>query len=126
MSNWRSKSRSRALTGVTAAIFVTLALAGAAPAAPATPKISYNRDIRPILSDNCFFCHGPDKNHRDGKFRLDERDSAVAKKAIVTGKPGDSGVVERIFSTDADELMPPPKSHKKLTPAQKETLKRWI
>ena len=84
-------------------------------------KIDYNRDIRPILSDNCFHCHGPDKNHRKGKLRLDDRDAAVAKKAIVPGKPDESELVDRIFTDDADELMPPPKSHKTLTDAQKDT-----
>jgi hypothetical protein len=97
-----------------------------ASAASASGKLGFNRDIRPILSDNCFYCHGPDKHHRDGKFRLDERDSAVAKKAIVPGKPADSSLVERIFTTDTDDLMPPPKTHKKLSAAQKEILKRWI
>ena len=91
-----------------------------------TGKLTYNRDIRPILSDNCFYCHGPDKNHRDGKFRLDDRDSSLAKKAIVPGQPDQSKLVERIFTADPDDLMPPPKTHKKLSEAQKEILKRWI
>lgn len=89
-------------------------------------KLTYNRDIRPILSDNCFYCHGPDKNHRDGKFRLDMRDSAIAKGAIVPGKTTESKLVDRIFSSDPDEVMPPPKTHKKLSAQQKEILKQWI
>jgi Protein of unknown function (DUF1553)/Protein of unknown function (DUF1549)/Planctomycete cytochrome C len=89
-------------------------------------ELSYNRDVRPILSDNCFACHGPDKNQRKAKLRLDERDVAIARKAIVPGKPGESALVGRIESKDADELMPPPDSHKKLTAAQKEILKKWI
>ncbi len=89
-------------------------------------ELSYNRDVRPILSDNCFACHGPDKNQRKGKLRLDERDVAIARKAIVPGKPGESSLVARIESAAADEQMPPPDSHKKLTAPQKEILKKWI
>lgn len=88
--------------------------------------IVYNRDIRPILSDNCFYCHGPDKNKRKGKFRLDDRESAVAKKAIAPGKPADSSLVDRIFTKDAEDLMPPPETHKALTEAQKQLLVRWV
>src|SRR6202035_5103477 len=89
-------------------------------------KVSYNRDVRAILSENCFYCHGPDKNHRDGKFRLDQRESAIAKRAIVPGKTDTSKLVDRIFTSDPDDLMPPPKTHKTLTAAQKSMLKRWI
>jgi mono/diheme cytochrome c family protein len=96
-------------------------LAGQAPA-----KISYNRDIRTILSDNCFYCHGPDKNHRKGKFRLDDSESAIKKGAITPGKPADSTLVDRIYTNDPDDLMPPPETHKKLGDAQKDLLKRWI
>ncbi len=94
-------------------------------AAEQKKAISYNRDIRPILSDNCFYCHGPDANKRKGKLRLDVREDAL-KKAIVEGKPDESELVKRIFQADPDELMPPPDSAKKLTPAQKDLLKRWI
>ena len=117
-----SRGRGVAVTLGLAALFLAVAPLCAAQ----TRKLSYNRDIRPILSENCFYCHGPDKNHRDGKFRLDERDSAIARKAIVPGKTADSKLVERIFTTDPDDLMPPPKTHKTLSAAQKETLKRWI
>lgn len=95
---------------------------GAAGGAP----ISYNRDIRPILSDNCFLCHGPDQKTRKGKFRLDVREDAIAKGAIVPGKPNESELVARIFAKNEDDLMPPTAGHKKLTPAQKELLRRWI
>jgi hypothetical protein len=96
------------------------------PAQADSNKIEFNRDIRPILSDKCFYCHGPDKNHRKGKLRLDQREDALAKKAIIPGKPTESELIARIFSTDKDELMPPPDAHKALTPAQKETLKKWV
>jgi hypothetical protein len=89
-------------------------------------QVSFNRDIRPILSDNCFYCHGPDASHRQADLRLDNRDDAVAAGAIVPGKPAESTLVSRINSTDADELMPPPESHKKLDAKQKELLARWI
>src|SRR5947208_1594940 len=91
-----------------------------------TPDIQFNRDIRPILSENCSACHGHDKNQRKAKLRLDVRDVAIECEAIVPGKPEASKLVEHIFSTDPDEIMPPPKTHKKLTAAQKDLLKRWI
>ncbi len=89
-------------------------------------ELSYNRDVRPILSDNCFACHGPDKNQRKGKLRLDDRDVAIARKAIVPGKPGESALTARIESANAEERMPPAESHKTLTAAQKTILKTWI
>jgi hypothetical protein len=94
--------------------------------AQAAEKISYNRDIRPILSDNCFHCHGFDKKTRKGKFRLDAREDAVAKGAIVPGKPEKSELINRIFATSEEDIMPPPEAHKTLTAAQKDLLKRWI
>src|SRR5438046_2385100 len=92
---------------------------------PAAEKLEYNRDVRPILSENCFACHGPDSAARKAGLRLDQRDEAIKAGVIVPGKPDDSELVERIFSDDRSHLMPPPKTLKKLTPAQKETLKRW-
>jgi hypothetical protein len=94
--------------------------------AGATEKIEFNRDIRPILSDNCFFCHGPDKKQRQADLRLDEREAAVASQAIVPSKPDKSGIIARIFSSDGDEMMPPAESPKRLTSAQKELLRRWV
>ncbi|MGZ8939053.1 MAG: PSD1 and planctomycete cytochrome C domain-containing protein, partial [Limisphaerales bacterium] len=90
------------------------------------PAIGFNQSIRPILSDNCFACHGPDAGHRKGKLRLDLRDAAVDRKAIVPGKPDESELIKRIFTNDADDLMPPADSHKVLTTAQKHLLKNWI
>jgi len=89
-------------------------------------KIEYNRDIRPILAENCFACHGPDSAARKAGLRLDQRDAAVAAEAIVPGKPDKSAVIERIFSEEKSERMPPAKTNKTLTPAQKDLLKRWI
>src|SRR4051794_7198266 len=92
----------------------------------AAERITYNRDIRPILSDNCFHCHGPDQKTRKGKFRLDVREDAVTKGAIVPGKPGESELIARIFTTNEDDMMPPREAHKALTVTQKELLRRWI
>lgn len=94
-------------------------------------KIEFNRDIRPILSDACFHCHGPDKNTRKSGLRLDLRDEALKESKlgeypIVPGKPEQSDLVRRILTDDTDEQMPPPKAHKVLTAAQKEVLKNWI
>ena len=98
---------------------------------PATKSIEFNRDIRALLSDNCFACHGPDENKRKGKLRLDVKDEAFkpAKSgdhAIVPGDLKQSQMVARITSSDPEEVMPPPKTGKKLTPAQIDLLKRWI
>jgi hypothetical protein len=107
------------------AVMAAAACCWAASGAAATP-VSFNRDIRPILSDNCFSCHGPDSSHRQADLRLDTRDDAVAAGAIVPGKPAESTLVSRINSDDSGALMPPPESHKKLDAKQKELLARWI
>ena len=110
-----------------ALLFVTLAPLAVFSAEPAVPvKIEFNRDVRPILSDNCFYCHGNDPKHREGKLRLDIREEAIAKEAFVPGKGKDSELVSRILTNDEDDLMPPPDSHKKLTQRQKDILKKWI
>ncbi|MBM3999679.1 MAG: DUF1553 domain-containing protein [Planctomycetes bacterium] len=89
-------------------------------------SIEYNRDVRPILAETCFPCHGPDSASREADLRLDQRDPAIESGAIVPRSPEESGLIERIFATDADEVMPPPDSRKALTPEQKDLLKRWI
>lgn len=112
-----------------ALLYTTLAAAistATATEPPVPAKIEFNRDVRPILSDNCFYCHGPDPKHREADLRLDMRDEAVAAKALVPGKAGESEVMARILTDDEDDLMPPPDSHKKLTQRQKEILKKWI
>lgn len=92
----------------------------------AEEPLSYNRDIRPILSNNCFFCHGFDKNARKADLRLDIREEALAAKAFVPGDIEASELAKRIASNDPDEVMPPPKSERVLKPAERELLKRWI
>ena len=94
-------------------------------------QVLFNRDVRPILSDTCFHCHGFDKKSRKADLRLDIREDAVRVTTngvvpIVPGDPGKSAILERVFSEDPEELMPPPKAHKQLTAAQKETLRRWV
>lgn len=86
--------------------------------------ISFNRHVRGILSENCFHCHGPDANKRKAELRLDEREAAV--DSLSPGNSATSELVARLFSDDADELMPPPESNRHLTQGQREILKRWI
>jgi hypothetical protein len=93
---------------------------------PVPAKIEFNRDVRPILSDNCFYCHGNDPKHREADLRLDLREEAVKAKAFLPGNAKDSELVARILTEDEDDLMPPPDSHKKLTQRQKDILKKWI
>lgn len=99
--------------------------AGAVNAADTSP-LEYNRDIRPILSENCFYCHGPDANKREGKLRLDIRAEALKQQAFIPGDAAGSELIKRLFSKDEDEVMPPPEAHRTVTSAQKEILKRWI
>ena len=86
--------------------------------------VDFNRDVRPILSNNCFACHGPDEKERKGKLRLDTQEGAL--KALTPGKPDDSELIARVASADADMLMPPPKTGKKLTAKEIETLTAWV
>ncbi len=105
-----------------------LCLAGLLSVAPVTAgdKPAYNRDIRPILAEHCFACHGPDSAARKADLRIDRRDDAVAAKAINPDRLGESELLRRVFSTDPDAVMPPPDSHKELKPEQKALLKRWV
>ena len=93
-------------------------------------EINFNRDIKPILSENCYFCHGPDQNKRKAKLRLDNFKDATAShdgvSAIVPNDPDKSELIYRIFSDDPDEVMPPPEAKLNITKAQKDTLKKWI
>jgi hypothetical protein len=93
-------------------------------------ELSFNRDIRPILSENCFYCHGQDPKHREAKLRLDLPEEAMRDRdgvrAVVPGKPDESEMIVRLLSQDRDEVMPPPKAHKQVTPEQITLLKRWI
>src|SRR6476661_3601297 len=104
----------------------TLTAIGAAEPDP----VRFNRDIRPIMSDTCFRCHGPDRNARKAGMRLDLRDEAVkptpsGRIPIVPGDPDKSEIVRRIFAEGA-AAMPPKSAHRELTAAQKDTIRRWV
>ena len=110
-------------------ILATAAIASGADSLP--ERVRFNEHIRPILSNQCFACHGPDDKHRDADLRLDKREGALADlggySAVVPGKPDASELVKRIISDDRDEVMPPPKSKKPRLPAREVALlKKWI
>ncbi len=111
---------------------VALALIGAAAAAEqGRGAIHFDRDIRPILSANCFACHGPDAGKRKANLRLDTREGLFGSGksgaiAATPRQPEASGLLKRVASHDKDELMPPPKTGKQLTSAQIALLRRWI
>ncbi|MEZ6129073.1 MAG: PSD1 and planctomycete cytochrome C domain-containing protein [Planctomycetaceae bacterium] len=112
---------------VLAACHVCLATA---PAADSDTKPDFSRDIRPILSDACFRCHGPDELTREADLRLDQRDGLFADRdgtvPVIPGDIANSELVKRVLSTDPDLVMPPPDSKKQLTSDQKEKLKQWV
>jgi hypothetical protein len=125
------------LAAATAAAAATVAAAGATAdssaraTAPAEPPVSYGREVRPILSDRCFLCHGPDPSSREEDLRLDEREFARADRggyaAIVPGDPEASEVWRRVSTADPDERMPPADSHAlALDERELATLRRWI
>lgn len=111
---------------------VIVTLAACVPVLPAkADEIDFQRQIRPILTDKCFACHGRDAEHREGGLRLDQRDAALkggdtGEPAIVPGQPTKSELVRRVFSADADERMPPNSSKKTLTSTEKDLLRRWV
>ena len=118
--------------------FSLLSLSFALFVAPVTSaqKIDFNRDIRPILSDKCYACHGPDAGQRkggdsdNGGLRFDTKAGAFTDlggyRAIVPGKPAESELVKRIMSDDPDSVMPPKDHPKKLTDAEKKRLQQWV
>ncbi len=123
------KTQSIRWTRICACLLPWLALALPAGASPAS-GVKYNRDIQPILSENCFPCHGTDSTSRKAGLRLDQFGAATNKLddgafAIIPGNPEKSEMIRRIFATD-DDHMPPAKVNKILKPAQMELLKKWI
>ena len=100
----------------------------APPVSAADPIISFNRDVRPILADKCFHCHGPDAPTRKAELRLDTAEGVLQRKTavLVPGNSAESLLIHRINSSDPTEVMPPPESNKTLTLPQKEILKLWI
>src|SRR5262249_25578921 len=94
--------------------------------AAAAGKLEYNRDIRPILAENCFQCHGPDSAARKAELRLDRREAAIESGAITPGDLKESSLIARIDTTNPKEVMPPPSLNKTLTAKQKDLLRQWI
>ena len=113
------RSRNRSLVALATILCLTRLLSAAD-----TP-INFDRDIRPILSEHCFFCHGPDANTREANLRLDI-ESLAKQHAIVEGDPETSEVMRRVLATDMDQIMPPPESKLPLTTQQKQLLRKWI
>lgn len=107
-------------------------VSGSSPvdAADAKKPIDFNRDIRPILSDNCFSCHGPDEHNRKAKLRLDTKDGLFSPHdgghVVKPGSLEESELLQRLVATEKDEVMPPPESNKKLKPEQIEVVREWI
>lgn len=92
----------------------------------AEPKVDFARDVLPILSDNCYKCHGPDDKARKADLRLDTKKDAYASGAFLPGNSAKSELIRRLKPEDAEELMPPAASNKKLTPQQIATLTKWV
>ncbi|NBR85778.1 MAG: DUF1553 domain-containing protein [Verrucomicrobia bacterium] len=111
--------------GLVAAVSFALALK-VAPASGAA--VDFNPDVLPILSENCFHCHGPDEKAREVKLRLDTREGLLRtqKPIVIPGKAAQSELFKRLITKNANDVMPPPKSKKSLTPAQIDTVRRWI
>lgn len=116
---------------ILAAVLAVFGPVSALTVRAAERPLDFSRDIRPILSDRCFACHGPDDHERKARLRLDHRDDALrpAKSgaaAIVPGKPAESELIKRLVSHDADDVMPPPKTGKTVTSDQVDLFRRWI
>src|SRR3954468_8266000 len=132
MSRPRLLSLTLALAAWPAALFANALIpsTGSGPTAPVPKTIEFNRDVRPILSENCFKCHGFDAKERKAERRRDNRDGAYAEhdsvRAVVPGDLKASDLWERINTKDADDQMPPPKSGKHLTDRDRQVLKLWI
>lgn len=135
--NWMAETRSigalpRWFAGNRSAMLIALTVVLALPGltlvdvASGQERLEYNRDIRPILADACFACHGPDSASRKADLRLDRREAAIESKAIVAGHADQSALIERIMSNDPEFVMPPPETKKTLTAQQKEKLAKWI
>ncbi|MCM2371244.1 PSD1 and planctomycete cytochrome C domain-containing protein [Aporhodopirellula aestuarii] len=107
----------------TACILVAFTLTGVVRAGE---RVDFNAEVRNLLSDKCFLCHGPDEGTREAGLRLDNRTSAIESSAIVPGHPDESELIARITSDDPDFVMPPPSTGRKVTAGEAEILRRWI
>jgi mono/diheme cytochrome c family protein len=109
-----------------ACLLVSPAVASAGDAGAIPEVVEFNRDIRPILSDNCYACHGPDKNARKGDLRLDTKEGLLSEDSVVAGKPDDSELYQRLIADDPALRMPAPKTGKSLATRQIALIRRWI
>ncbi len=111
-------------------LLIVAVAAMATNVAAAEESVDFDRDIRPILSENCFHCHGPDGNTREADLRLDEQDSALAERddywIVKPGSPDESELIRRLTASDPDERMPPVESGKKLSDEEIAKLRRWV
>ena len=126
-----SKIKMTRLAHLRRGLLALAAFAVTSPALSATPPkagVDFNRDVLPILSENCFHCHGPDEHSREAKLRLDTKDGLLRtqKLVVIPGKSSQSELFKRLVTKNADDVMPPPKAKKTLTPAQIDTVRRWI
>lgn len=133
MSSKSTPDRTFAPFGSASVLAAVCACLSGAVFAESPTKVDFNFQVRPILADRCFTCHGPDERARKAKLRLDIRDQALAvrdpaagTRAVAPSQPDQSEMVRRIFSADPEEVMPPPASNLSLTPAEKDLLRRWI
>src|SRR5947207_5903221 len=133
MSFYRRKHRGIALASLLGLWIASLAgtVCPSAQVRSHKSSIDFNRDIRPILSENCYACHGPDSLKRKAGLRLDKEEGALGElksgnHAIIPGDISKSALIARITALDQDDRMPPAKTGKHLTPGQIDTLRRWI
>ena len=112
------------------ALLATLGIAAPTAANDPEETLGFNRDIRPILANACFQCHGPDPGGRKGKLRFDREEGFFGAReggpTVVKKDPAKSPLYQHIITKDPDDLMPPPKSHKVLKPEEKEKIRKWI
>src|SRR5436305_1017675 len=101
-------------------------LLAALPAGSFAQPADFRRDVLPVLTANCFACHGPNASKRKAGLRLDDRAVALKKGAIVPGKPAGSELVARVTAADGGGRMPPPKAGPRLSPGQVQALRQWI
>lgn len=116
----------RGLSGLRTFLIVFLASSAVAQEPAQNTRLDFNRDVRPILADKCFSCHGPDQKHREAELRLDADDPKRPEGIIVAGDADHSRLIERILTTDPETQMPPAKTGKTLSAREVELLRRWI
>ncbi|MCB1229018.1 MAG: DUF1553 domain-containing protein [Verrucomicrobiae bacterium] len=114
------------MASLVATIALTIGSGSLSSAEEEVRRVDFDFSVRPIFSEHCLQCHGPDEEARKGKLRLDVRESALEKEAVVPGNPDESELIARIYSDDPDEVMPPPDAKTQLTEAEKAVLGKWV